>query len=589
MIRNRPESDVEPNLVLDPTRNSWPKIRMQIHKDIPSGKQVHLCTASFRLFYVTGMDSVRMESADGKDLTANIQIKKDDADSPLRDHMKRSLARWDTESSIPAGSWIEIQLASFKGHLNGSGDIEWDLRVAAIDDEEYEASPCGFPFHDFANPFIIRFTHSSQTGKEVYRRFNEEIYVRSRDRNGVTVSIEKAKPGGDNALDVEDINRANPLPRLSNGQNVFFGDIHWHTAFSTDGQRGLHAALRSARDEFGLDFAGPTDHMLDSGHYGRSTVKDQISICREFDEAGRFVVIPGFELSRRYGHCNVYTDTFEKLERLASRFPGKFENILKANINRYCAEELAALFEDDTTLMVPHHTNMGTEGGAVAPDGRSMWSAFPWPTSPIPNHLRLMEMNQQRGAFEAETSDPVWQPHFWKQFPGGLGGSAQSGLTRGHRIGFLGGTDNHNGWPTLEGNHGEIGGVTGVIADSLDRQSLFDALHARRCYATTGARIVADARLNDHPIGAELQLEPDARRHFTVELKGTAPLDRVEIISFGHVLHQFDVKPNSAEFDGEWMDDRPQRPLENVYYYLRARQTDGQCLWLSPWWVDLPG
>ena len=163
---------------------------------------------------------------------------------------------------------------------------------------------------------------------------------------------------------------------------------------------------------------------------------------------------------------------------------------------------------------------------------------------------------------------------------------AQQALAQGHRIGFIGGTDNHSGWPTMHTGTQEICGVTGVIANELNAKSIHNALHARSCYATTGARIVAQATLNGALVGTEHELEPDTERRFSISLKGTAPIERVEIVSFGCVTHAFEVEQDSSEFTGEWVDDRPNRPLDNLYYYVRARQVDGHCIWMSPWWID---
>ena len=69
-------------------------------------------------------------------------------------------------------------------------------------------------------------------------------------------------------------------------------------------------------------------------------------------------------------------------------------------------------------------------------------------------------------------------------------------------------------------------------------------------------------------------------------VKGTAPIEAVQIVSYGVVLADLPVSGDSLDFTGEWQDDRPGRPLENVYYYVRARQVDGHCIWLSPWWIE---
>jgi hypothetical protein len=100
---------------------------------------------------------------------------------------------------------------------------------------------------------------------------------------------------------------------------------------------------------------------------------------------------------------------------------------------------------------------------------------------------------------------------------------------------------------------------------------------------------VADATLNGQPLGSELQLAPDAPRAFRIRVHGTAPLVAVQLISMGAVLADLPVDGDSPDLELTWSDDRPGRPLEDVYYYVRARQADGHCAWLSPWWVDLAG
>ena len=91
------------------------------------------------------------------------------------------------------------------------------------------------------------------------------------------------------------------------------------------------------------------------------------------------------------------------------------------------------------------------------------------------------------------------------------------------------------------------------------------------------------------PPGRELWLDPGAERRFRIRIRGTAPLAAVQIIHCGYVLADLSLPPDSTDVDLDWADERPGRGLEGVDYYVRARQTDGHCVWLSPWWVDLPG
>ncbi len=378
----------------------------------------------------------------------------------------------------------------------------------------------------------------------------------------------------------------NALPRSVDGTPIYFGEFHWHTEVSADGQRSLQAALTSARDELALDFAGPADHLFADGTYVHHLPIEQAEICRRFDEPGRFCTIPSAELSGRYGHANLITADFDTFLQIIKRFPHELLPVWRESHNSYPLEILSALCPEGRAVIVPHHTNMDSSVRAevLYKDGRPFWCAMHWPlaTPLLRQGLRLVEMVQNRGAFESEAPDARWRVKW-----GGFGGSVQTALMRGHRLGFVGGTDNHTGWPSRLAGVPGYGGLTAIQSPRLDGTSLFASLYARRCYATSGARIVADATLNGFPMGSELMLAPDDPRLFQIRVRGTVPLDAVQIVSMGVVLADLHVEPDAPDLDVVWEDDRPGRPLQDVVYYVRIRQTDGHCAWLSPFWVDL--
>ena len=384
---------------------------------------------------------------------------------------------------------------------------------------------------------------------------------------------------------------SNAPPLAMDGTPIFFGEFHWHTDFSGDGQRPTADALRSARDELALDFAGPADHLSPAATYRGTgaagnvtrTVAEQAALCRPFEQPGRFCAVPAAELSRRYGHANIYAKSWDLLLELTGRFAAELAPAWERQPDRYDLASLVRLCPPGRALVVPHHTNMDSfvREGVVREDGRPAWCAMHWPQPANRDVVRLVEMVQTRGCFEAEETDARWR--IWD---GGLGGSVRTALARGYRLGFVGGTDNHSGWPTRKGDG--FCGLTAIQAPELAWGGLFRALHARRCYATTGARIVADVTLNGAPMGSELRLQPGAERRLRVRIRGTAPLECVQVIHCGHLLAELPVAADSPDLDVEWLDERPGRPLEDVYYYVRARQHDGECLWTSPFWIDLP-
>ena len=525
----------------------------------------------------------------------------------------KAMALLKTREALPRGTVVTVE-AVVPGETNADGSLnEFRNRISGIFWEMELRSVSGPDDTDgesVAEPVRISFRAGNAAEMAAWRNPDGDVRIQYFDKFGNPA----AKPAG--ALYVENVECALPEsgslkagtvqirepseygPRvevrddaghqvLSSPQArgfespIWFGEVHWHCEFSGDGQRDLAEAMASARDELALDFAGPSDHMGRTATYAGGTVEEQVDICGRFDEPGRFAVVYGGELSGRYGHTNIYAEDadtwFEVVGKLRKQMEGADYP------NSYPWQELLRSVVEGKSFIVPHHTNTDsyTDQGIVRPqDGRPFWCAMDWPMPADQNRVRLVEMLQTRGAFETETVDPEWRVEV-----GGFGSSVQSALMKGYRLGFLGGTDNHQGWPT-RGRYGEFCGITGVLCDRLDGKELFRALYNRRCYATTGARMVCDATLNGYPIGSEIRMNPGEERHFKIKVNGTAPLDKVQVISAGVVLADLDIPGNSWDFDGEWSDDRPGKALNNIYYYVRIRQKDGHCAWLSPFWCQ---
>lgn len=102
----------------------------------------------------------------------------------------------------------------------------------------------------------------------------------------------------------------------------------------------------------------------------------------------------------------------------------------------------------------------------------------------------------------------------------------------------------------------------------------------------TGARIVAAARMDGYIMGSQIYQVPAQKRRIEIEIHGTAPIECVEIIHAGIKL-AFLETDGGLDFYGIWEDERPGRAFAEAWYYVRARQVDGECIWLSPFFVDL--
>ena len=104
------------------------------------------------------------------------------------------------------------------------------------------------------------------------------------------------------------------------------------------------------------------------------------------------------------------------------------------------------------------------------------------------------------------------------------------GLSRGYRLGIVGSSDGVSGRPGAcrpgrRQSRNLRNGVTGVYATGLTREALWEAFQARRCYATSGERIVLWVEADGHAMGETFHAEvpPEIR----VSATGTAAIERV--------------------------------------------------------------
>ncbi|HKW92326.1 MAG TPA: DUF3604 domain-containing protein [Methylomirabilota bacterium] len=109
---------------------------------------------------------------------------------------------------------------------------------------------------------------------------------------------------------------------------------------------------------------------------------------------------------------------------------------------------------------------------------------------------------------------------------------AEDALRQGYRVGFVANSDGHKGRPGAShpgaSTFGAYGGLTCVLAESLSREAIFDAVRRRRCYGVTAAqRIHVELAVNGLPMGAE----GIAGGPVTIagRVVGTAPLERIDV------------------------------------------------------------
>jgi hypothetical protein len=112
-------------------------------------------------------------------------------------------------------------------------------------------------------------------------------------------------------------------------------------------------------------------------------------------------------------------------------------------------------------------------------------------------------------------------------------------LQNGFMVGFVAAADDHLAKPGLAppplSSVSQPGGLAAVLAPEATTDAVFDALRNLRSYATSGQRILLDASLNGKAMGTR-QAATD-RRAIEVEVAGTSPIDRIDVVRNGEVIH----------------------------------------------------
>jgi hypothetical protein len=287
---------------------------------------------------------------------------------------------------------------------------------------------------------------------------------------------------------------------------------------------------------------------------------DLFSICKQaaekYNKPGHFVTIQAFEqndIKDSPGHRNIY---------FRAKAPGIFKGTTLG--------ELYAYLNNHNALIIPHHT--------------LIWGAVPHFNNST--FERLIEIYSMHCSSELKGS-PL---NNFMSIPikAETGTSVREVLKDGCKVGFIAGSDNHQGAPGLSGKPGRFtnlsysGGLAAVFASKLSREAIFDGLYNRHCYATTGKRIYLDFNIADNRMGSEVKIYKGNTLSYQIMVGGTEPIARIELIRDGEeiLLWSHDgkdfvkLKGNLTFNNDSWL-------------YVRVTQIDRHMAWSSPIWVNV--
>ncbi|HYI93701.1 MAG TPA: DUF3604 domain-containing protein [Bryobacteraceae bacterium] len=399
---------------------------------------------------------------------------------------------------------------------------------------------------------------------------DKDVHLRLGDQDVTCRSGTHSEVSAANAYVLTDSNgviwgHANPtVPASDDGLNLYWGDLHaqseHHVMHSqkmdfrqTGWSKGiscgtLDECYRYAREVSLLDFVAITDQgacLTDAWEYCQEKV-------REYHQPGRFVTLKGYEAGSPLGHRNVIYSSDDIDKPLdAKRF------------NTFHPDVVFAHYRGRNDVMIiPHHVKTWTD-----------WQYHDPELEPV------MEIYSCWGQSESPGLD-LWSKG---QTPGA---GAWEAFRRGYRMGMIASSDNHVGMPgrSYPGDrqiHTPFpGGLCAIWAEDLSRESLFRSLRQRRCYGTTGARIIVRFSVGGAPMGSVVS-RTGKTQPMRVEVHGTAPIERVEVVRNSEVWRVF-----RGSGDTSLKQEVECEAADAAFYYLRVRQVDGQRAWTSPVWTD---
>ena len=345
--------------------------------------------------------------------------------------------------------------------------------------------------------------------------------------------------------------QSNPLVVRAGAQPILWGDLQVHTGLS-DGTGTPEDAYVYARDVAALDVAVITDH----DHWGMRFLDDDPQqwerVKRAAHEAyapGHFVTAVGYEWTNWvHGHRHVLF--FDDRAELFSALDARYDT----------PPELWSALRGRDALTIAHHS----AGGPVAVN---------WNFPPDPRLEPLTEIVSVHGQSESPSTPGA----IYDAVPGNF---VIDQLGKGYKLGFIGSTDGHDGHPGLGHLAAPSGGLAAIVGAERTRESVAEALRARRVYATNGVRTLLRFEVDGHPMGSVIA-PPTQPVTVMVRAVGTAPVVGMELVRTGNTLVR--VEHGDAVAYRTWT-------LEGLtsgeYVYVRVFQADGGMAWSSPVFIE---
>jgi hypothetical protein len=317
----------------------------------------------------------------------------------------------------------------------------------------------------------------------------------------------------------------------------YFGNTHSHSQNSDGG--GTPADHFRLAKQYGYDFYSLTDHALVK--YAGYTAANYIDTKNQANAYtdGAFVGIAGFEFSENdgpagTGHCNAL-NTASTLDATGStvNYPVFYD----------------WLINNQSTTVVATFNHPGT----------TSYNSFGYLTDARCERMAMLEAYNGTGSHYA---------------------AFLVALEKGWRVAPILGLDNHGLPPSG-------GGRTGVLAPSLTRENVLQAMRARRVYATLDKNLKVTFKANGQIMGSTLYSPTSLNLEISISDPDTGVAgDKITKID---VIGNNGTVVGSQTFSAHSVTWNPSYAVSQKYYFLAiyaADKTDGPTAYSAPVWID---
>jgi len=352
----------------------------------------------------------------------------------------------------------------------------------------------------------------------------------------------------------------------------YFGQLHSHTQYS-DGAGSLDSALayvKALPDNANVDFVAFTDHsnyfdksgaanpegalydMTKATEYSQQTWKSYKDAVAAFnaDNAGSMVAIAGFEMtwSGGPGHINTFNTP-----GIVSRNNTTLNNKTKdAGLQAY----YKLLSQTEGVDSISQFNHPGTTFGNFIDFG--YWDAV------VDTRMYMVEVGNGEGQIGAGGYYPSYEQYIMA-------------LDKGWHVAPTNNQDNHKGkW----GNANDARDV--ILTDDFSESGIYEALRARRMYATEDKNLELDYTVNGNMMGSIIDV-PE-KLNFEISFNDpdrTDSIAKVElVVNSGKVAYTWDSAADLTKGSVS-----VELAPEYTYYFVRVTEGDGDLAVTAPVWV----